>query len=233
MKKNLLILGMLLAVVAVATRLHRDPNLIPGGEALCQDEKRCLEALWGQTTRAKLEHDRTGLVLEIVQSFPADASPARRSWSHKLAYLVSQRHPQVDVSQIVILDGATIREIPPAPDSLTPSERDRSELLCRQRQAVADQITPGTLVLLDVIWAAPPARKVELENRVESSGARRRAPQGDASGASIRDMEESASPQTQTSPVSTTCWLVTTSEPSQALLDALQPVERVVRLPNP
>ena len=238
MKKNLLVLLLVLAAVAVATRFTRNSGQDAGWAALRQDESRCLEALWGQAPQVELLPDKGGVQMTLTQSFGAEVSPARRRWSYEVARLVAQRHPQIHLAALRVLDAANGQAVPQSPSPEERAEQDRTELLRRQRQAQADQMMPGTLVLLDIQYSPSPNDQAVLQNRVEPAGARRRAPQYEsarAPGAAPREMEarDSAAPAVpQSHPVVSTCWLVTPNDPPPALIDALKP-ERVVRLPNP
>ncbi len=236
MKKNLLVLVLVLAAVALTTRLNRNSGQEAAWAALRQDETRCLETLWGEVPQVELLPTNGGVLMNLIQPFPDDVSPARRRWSYEVARLVARRHPQVAVVDIRVVDGANGQTISPAPDP-----EERTELLRRQRQAQADQIMPGTLVLLDIRYAPAPNDPAILQNRVEPTGARARAPRHqESSGAphmaaprEVEAMDAAAPPVPQSTPVSSTCWLVTPSDPPPALVDALKPIERVVRLPNP
>lgn len=229
MKKNLAVLLVVLAAVAVLTRLTRNSGEDAAWAALRQDEIRCLEAMWGKPPQVELVPSNGGVQLNLRQSYSVDVSPARRRWSYDVAWLVARRHPQVQVTQVSLLDATSGGIIPQSP---TPD--DRSELLRRQRQSQADQMMPGTLVLLDIAYA--PARyDPQLQNRVAPPSARLAPREQERSGAR-REMDsalESAPSPPPSSPISTTCWLVTPSDPPPALVDQLKPIERIVRLPNP
>jgi len=241
MKKNLLVLVLVVAAVALATRLNRNSGQPAGWAALRQDETRCLEALWGRAPQVELVSVNGGVLMNLNQPFAAEVSPARRRWSYEVARLVAQRHPQVGVVQIRVVDAASNQEVSQTPNPEERSEQDRTELLRRQRQAQADQMMPGTLVLLDVQYAPAPNDQALQQNRVAPPSARARAPHhGESSGApnmaaprEVEAMDAAAPPVPQSNPVSSTCWLVTPSDPPPALLEALKPIERVVRLPNP
>lgn len=222
MKKNLLILTLVLAAVAVVARWTQSQSGNPEWDRLRDDETRCLEAMWGQKAQVELLPANGGVTLSITQTFGVDISPLRRSWTYDVAALVAARHPQVKVGRLSVVG---ISQLP---------VNDRTELLRRQRQALADQITPGTLVLLDVQTApAPaPAPEMRVRNRVEG-GAPARAPHGEAPAYDSARPVESMPAPTPEANLTTTCWLVTPSEPDPRLLQQLQPLERVIKLPPP
>ncbi|MBN9414208.1 MAG: hypothetical protein J0I12_02160 [Candidatus Eremiobacteraeota bacterium] len=221
MKKNLLILALVLASVAVAARWTQDQGVNPEWERLREDEARCLEAMWGQKPQIEMVPAEGGLKMSIQLAFGVDISPLRRSWTYDVASLVAARHPQV---QVVGLNVAGVSRI---------SVTGRTELLRRQRQAIADQITPGTLVLLDLQTAPEPAPEMRVRNRVEAGhGASRRAPRQEAPlYDSARPVESMPAPTPEPN-VTAICWLVTPTQPSPKLLEALNPLERVVKLPE-
>jgi len=229
LKRNLLVLVLVLVAVAVGTRLTRYWNGEAEWDSLRQDETRCLEALWDRAPQVEIVPTTGGVLMNIQQAFGNQVPAARRSWTYEVARLVARRHPKVQLSQIRVVDATNGQEIIPTTDP-----EERTELLRRQRQSMAEAVLPGALVLLEIQWPPPPSSQLNLENRGAPPSARARGPhQGGPSVAPALERANSVVSAPPTGPVSSICWLITPTDPPPAVLESLKPLDRVVRLPNP
>jgi len=135
-KKNLVALVAVLLLVAVASRMQRDPERA----ALEKDMKASLEALWDtHNHQAEVVEAKGGLLARIIVDAPKTGTP---EWNEPFLRFVAARHPKVALAGL---------EIEPA---LAPAaQQPRVELLRRQTQSLVDgALGPGQgLILLTAI----------------------------------------------------------------------------------
>ncbi|MBS2036990.1 hypothetical protein JST97_18515 [bacterium] len=226
MKKNLLALVAVLILVAVAARLHQDPERL----ALERDLRVSLEKLWGTNDhQVDLLDAKGGVMVKVKVSLPKQGVVA---WSDPFVRFVVARHPKIPLSGL---------EISPAADL---PARPRIELLRRQAQTLVDGAVGAGhgLILLDGTEPAPPESpgRIELQDRsMERQGApRARAPMEAAP--DMRSNSVAPAPYFPAGPIITQeCLIVPEDAPDdqvrqlQAQIQAEVPCNnfRVVRLP--
>lgn len=181
MKKNLIVLLLILAVVAVSGRYAQNRQ---AEKDLEKDLQAGLAALWESPEQNVQIQDG---VAHISVTVAAEGNP---SWNFQLARYIAARHPEVRLSQLDIRSGATpVAEVPATA---------QAQLETRKAQAVADVLlAPGQSLVLEDVQTETPGQDFSdyvvqgAQKRVERYHLNRKSPPLKQSGSNRAELIES------------------------------------------